>query len=72
MSPEPDMPATPDLDPAAERFVDDLLLRITRFDDRKIVRLALLMAYTAGYRDCQADDLAKNAAQLEELKRQCA
>jgi hypothetical protein len=58
---------TPDLDPAADAFVDEMMQRLGDNTDRKVLRLALLMAYTAGYRDCVHAEVVKLAARCTQV-----
>ena len=55
---------TPDIDPAADLFVDGLMKRLGDSTDRRVLRLALLMAYTAGYRDCVHAEVERLSAEV--------
>jgi hypothetical protein len=66
------MAQTPDVDPAAEAFVDSVLRQIGSNTDRKVLRIALLMAYTAGYRDAVHAEVQKTVARIAALDAQVA
>jgi len=59
--PDPTLTTSPPLDPVAGEFVDGLLRQIDGNTSPKILRLALLMAYTAGHRDAVHAEVDKAA-----------